>query len=43
MEIYWVTGILLIIWIGIFFYTKSLDSKVKQIEKQISEKKELKP
>lgn len=39
MEIYLVTGILLIIWLSIFFYVRSLDSRLKELEKAESEKK----
>lgn len=35
MEIYLVTGILLIIWIGIFSYVFSLDKKVKKLEQDL--------
>ncbi|MBN8706195.1 MAG: CcmD family protein [Bacteroidetes bacterium] len=39
MEIYLVTGILLIIWLSIFFYVRSLDKKLKMLEKAEGEKK----
>lgn len=39
MEIYLVTGILLIIWLSIFFYVRSLDAKVKLLEKSEGDKK----
>ncbi|MCA0447418.1 MAG: CcmD family protein [Bacteroidetes bacterium] len=39
MEIYLVTGILLIIWLSIFFYVRSLDKRLKELEKSEGEKK----
>lgn len=36
MEIYLVTGILVIIWVGLFSYIFSLDKKVKKLESEFN-------